>query len=89
MYKLIGSILGVGFFILVITIISALLINCVFYFLWNITMPVIFGMPKLGFIQSWALIVVANLLFNNGTVQAAIVLLQTSQQDEPKDLLKD
>jgi hypothetical protein len=52
-------------------------------------MPVIFDMPKLGFIQSWALIVVANLLFNNGTVQAAIVLLQTSQQDEPKDLLKD
>ena len=89
MYKLIGSVLGIGFFIVVITIISTFIINLIFYFLWNVIMPVIFGMPELGFIQSWALLVIANLLFSNGTVQTASILLQTAQQDDKKELLQD
>jgi len=89
MYKLVGSILGIGFFIVVLTVISAFIVNLIFYFLWNIIMPVLFNAPKLGFIQSWALLVIANLLFSNGTVQTAVVLLQTTQQDDEKELLKD
>ena len=66
-----------------------LLVYTVWTFLWNIVIPVLFNAPKLGFIQSWALLVIANLLFSNGTVQTAVVLLQTTQQDDEKELLKD
>ncbi len=49
----------VGFFVV-------LLLCCPVMWLWNWLMPVIFGLPKIGLLQTLGLLVLSGLLFHTG-----------------------
>ncbi|MBN2417048.1 hypothetical protein JXO52_14505 [bacterium] len=45
---------------------AALLFGWILMLLWNWLMPLIFGLPQIGFWQAWGLIIISHLLFKAG-----------------------
>lgn len=59
---LIGAIVG-----LVIGLIILAIITLIFRWLWNTTMPEVFGVRSLTFGQSFKILLIASMLFGGGT----------------------
>jgi hypothetical protein len=39
--------------------------------LWNWLMPVVFGLPRIGFLQAWGLIALAGVFFKSSTTRTS------------------
>ena len=62
METLIGAIIG-----LIIGLIILAIITLIFRWLWNTTMPDVFGVKSLTFGQSFKILLIATMLFGGGT----------------------
>lgn len=62
METLIGAIIG-----LIIGLIILAIITLIFRWLWNTTMPDVFGLKSLSFGQSFKILLIATMLFGGGT----------------------
>lgn len=66
-----GGILGDILLEIVATVLAILLVGALFAFpvmwVWNAVIPSIFGLPTIGFGQAMGLIILAKLLFYNGS----------------------
>lgn len=59
---LIGAVIG-----LIIGVIILAIITLIFRWLWNTTMPDVFGVKSLTFGQSFKILLIASMLFGGGT----------------------
>jgi hypothetical protein len=59
---LIGAIVGLGIGLIILAIITL-----IFRWLWNTTMPEVFGVRSLTFGQSFKILLIASMLFGGGT----------------------
>lgn len=62
METLIGAVIG-----LIIGLIILAIITLIFRWLWNTTMPDVFGLKSLSFGQSFKILLIATMLFGGGT----------------------
>jgi len=58
-FKIVGGIL--------LVLLLALVFGYVIMLLWNWLMPVIFGLPVIGYWQAWGLLILAKILFGSGS----------------------
>lgn len=63
--KTIGAFLGFVGLMVVWVLVTTLPVQI----LWNLLVPELFGLPKLGFWQTFGLLVLVNLIFNRSTTK--------------------
>ena len=76
---IIGLIVGVAFGVLVISIITL-----IFRWLWNTTMPDVFGVKSLTFSQALKIMLISTMLFGGGTT-----VMQESHEAISEETISD
>ena len=62
--------IGIAAIGLVVIIALSFLLALPTMILWNILMPVIFGLPKIGWLQAWGLMILVRMIFATSSISS-------------------
>ena len=63
----VGEAIGNFGLVIVIALVIGVLIAFPLLWAWNWLMPVVFGLPEIGFLQAWVMMFLANVFFKNSS----------------------